>query len=107
MAYRFNPPPNSASPPHGWMPPTGWEPSPEWGPAPEGWALWIDDETTYTTAQPAAGTRSPEANKVRCSEPGLDKELGAEVVELRAQVAKLEGPPPARCLRTCRAGGQT
>lgn len=89
MSPRFNPPPNWPAPPDGWTPPPGWAPSTEWGPLPEGWTLWVDDDvaaeppsSTTTTERPSKVPMFGARNRV--------KELDAEVLSLRAELAKLQ-----------------
>lgn len=90
MSPRFNAPPNWPAPPDGWTPPPGWTPSPEWGPPPEGWALWVDDEVADGEPSSATTTAERPSKVPMFGARSRIKELDAEVLSLRAELAKLQ-----------------
>ena len=88
MSPRFNPPPNWPAPPDGWTPPPGWTPSVDWGPLPQGWALWVDEDVALVVS---ASTTVERPSKVPMfGARSRVKELDAEVLSLRAELAKLQ-----------------
>lgn len=92
MARRFSTPPNWPAPPEGWTPPAGWQPLPEWGPAPAGWQFWVDDDPPAARPSGDPPAAHPLGSTGRIPIFGARaraKELGNEVEQLRAEMARL------------------